>query len=204
MPNFSQTKLATLRRKNPITLFGEWLADAERVERINHNAAVLATIGAGEMPQARTILLKEYGRGGLVFFTNRESRKGLALRARARAALVFYWRQLGRQVVVEGDVREISRARTAAYFRTRPRTSQIGAWISRQSQPIGDYDELATAAALFGKNFSDKSPSPPPHWGGFCLRPRRMEFWLEGRGRLHQRLLFEHSRRGWYNTLLQP
>ncbi len=190
-----------------MALFGKWLADAERAEPTNPNAATLATIGGDGMPQARTILVKEHGAGGFVFFTNRESRKGLALRECAKAALAFYWKPLGRQVLAEGETRELPRARVAKYFRTRPRQSQIGAWASRQSQPIPDYAELAAAVKTLDAKYRGKLPPLPPHWSGFCLRPIRMEFWLEGGGRLHQRLAFWRDKdggSGWKSALLQP
>lgn len=188
-----------------MAVFAEWMADAERGEKTNPNAATLATIGEGGMPQARTILVKEHGAAGFVFFTNRESRKGLALRRCAKAALVFYWKSSGRQVLAEGEARELPRARVARYFRTRPRQSQIGAWASRQSRPIDDYATLAAAAELLDGKYRGKLPPLPPHWSGFCLRPSRIEFWLEGKARLHQRLCFwRGDDNKWQTSLLQP
>ncbi len=197
--------LAQLRGRNPAALFGEWFAEARRAEPLNPDAAALATVGAGGVPQARNVLIKRQDARGFVFYTSRESRKGKALRVRPAAALAFYWKSLGRQVLVEGETRELPRAAVAAYFQTRPRGSQIGAWASAQSQPIDGYAALAAAAAALEKKYEGKTPPLPPHWSGFILRPARMEFWREGENRLHQRLLFTRSDGGkWRAALLQP
>ena len=196
--------LARLRGRNPMALFQLWMNDAKRADTINPDAAVLATVARDGMPQARNVLVKQHDRAGFVFFTNRDSRKGKALRAKAKAALAFYWKPLGRQVLVEGEARELTRAQTRAYFITRPRASQIGAWASMQSQPISDYALLADAAAKVEQKYRGKNIPLPPHWGGFRLRPLRVEFWREGKARLHQRLVFQRGARGWQTSLLQP
>ena len=129
-------KLESLSYRAPLTIFGDWLNDAMAAEKINPNAMTLATVGDDGMPQARSVLLKSFDENGFVFYANRKSRKGQALLSRPLAALLFYWRPLARQVLIEGRTRELSRAEVECYFNTRPRDSRIGAWASEQSRPM--------------------------------------------------------------------
>ena len=194
-----------LIHRPPLEIFAEWFALARESEAVNPEAAALATADQDGQPQARIVLMKQFSAGGFVFFTNNQSRKALALAQNPRAALLFYWRALGRQASLEGPVAEIPRAQTEAYFKTRPRDSQIGAWASQQSRPLRAAADLQSAIAAREKEFAGKAPPPPPHWSGFCLRPERIEFWREGAFRLHRRAAFSRDEGGqWRGQLLQP
>ena len=192
--------------RDPADIFAEWFAAARESERPNPEAAALATLGENGFPQVRTVLMKRFGADGFVFFTNAESRKGRALAARPRAALLFYWRELGRQASAEGAVEKIPRAETEGYFQTRPRGSRVGAWASSQSRPVARLADLHSAVAECERRFAgtDDIP-PPPHWSGFRLSPTRMEFWREGPHRVHRRMEFTRDPGGpWRARLLQP
>lgn len=196
-----------LVRRAPGEVFAEWFALAREREKINPEAAALATVGEDGAPQARTVLLKRFGPDAFVFFSNSQSRKGRALAANPRAALLFYWRALGRQASVAGAVVELPRAETAAYFRTRPRDSQIGAWASAQSRPLESVAALKSAVAQREREFADAADIPlPPEWSGYQLAPTRMEFWREGAFRLHRRAVFVRAAAAgpWSGQLLQP
>lgn len=193
-----------LRAAEPFALFADWYAAGAKAEAINPDAVTLATVGADNMPQARTVLLKSHSSRGFVFYTNCESRKGCALQHAPRAAMLFYWRTLGRQFSAEGDVRRLSADETAPYYHSRPRQSRIGAWASAQSRPLKALADFHAAVAAKEKEFADGDPPLPPHWRGYCLQPRRMEFWQEGAFRLHRRLEFLHTSDGWRSQLLQP
>lgn len=201
-----EKSLESLSHRAPLTIFGDWLNDAMAAEKINPNAMTLATVGDDGMPQARSVLLKSFDENGFVFYTNRKSRKGQALLSRPLAALLFYWRPLARQVLVEGRTHELPRAEVECYFNTRPRDSRIGAWASEQSRPIKNSAALQSAFDARKEEFSGRKPPLPPEWSGFCLSPLRMEFWRERKNRLHQRLVF--SRAGaddaWQAAFLQP
>lgn len=163
----------------------------------------LATASADGAPSARIVLLKGVDRG-FVFFTNRESRKGRELDANARAALVFHWQPLGRQVRVEGSVEPVSEDESYAYFSTRPRGARIGAWASPQSRPIASRAELEERLAAAGSAHPGDDVPLPPFWGGFRLVPARLEFWQHGDDRLHDRFVYEPDDDGWRITRLAP
>ena len=196
-----------LRNRSPLSVFAEWFAAAAQCEE-QANAMTLATVDANGMPQARTVLLKTFVGGAqrFVFFTNRDSRKGRALRVNAQAALLFYWPKLSRQVLAEGDVEELPRAEVADYFSSRPRDSRIGAWASAQSQPMESAAAFRAQVAMMEAKFAGAEPPLPPYWAGFALTPRRLEFWREGAHRLHRRLVFwrDDGDAPWHNALLQP
>ena len=192
--------------RHPADIFAEWFALARERETINPEAASLATVGADGFPQVRTVLMKQFSPDAFVFFTNKQSRKGRALAAHPRAAMLFYWRAFGRQISLEGAVSELSREKVRAYFHTRPRDSQIGAWASAQSRPLNSLADLKSAVASREKEFANAAEIPvPPHWSGFQIAPVRMEFWREGAFRLHRRAAFEKDADGkWRGALLQP
>jgi pyridoxamine 5'-phosphate oxidase len=174
--------------------FRSWFDDAVAAGLPEPNAMIVATANPQARPSARTVLLKSLDERGFVFFTNYTSRKGAELTANPYASLVFPWFAMKRQVVVVGDVERVDRAETEAYFATRPRESQLGAWASPQSQPVPDrraLDELydATSARFIG----DVAIPAPPHWGGLRVRPQSVEFWQGRTGRLHDRLRFAAS-----------
>jgi pyridoxamine 5'-phosphate oxidase len=164
----------------------------------------LATATADGAPSARMVLLKGADEDGFVFFTGYGSRKAEELAANPRAALVFYWQPLGRQVRVEGPVERVSKEESAEYFATRPRGSQLAAWTSRQSRPLGDRAELERRYADVEREHEGREVPLPPHWGGFRLRPDAIEFWEHRDNRLHDRFRYTRAREGWDAARLWP
>jgi len=165
---------------------------------------VLATSDASGAPSARYVLLKEVDEHGFVFFTNRSSRKGFELTANPRAALCFYWPHVGEQVRIEGDVVPIADTESDAYFATRPRETQLGAWASKQSQPLSSREELSRRLAELHERFGQEPVPRPPFWGGYRVVPRRIEFWKQGMHRLHERTVYERTPKGWRTQTLFP
>lgn len=191
---------------NPIELFLSWIGTARGSGAIlEPNAMTLATIGADGAPVARMVLLKEVEESGaFVFYTNRESRKGRELDATPRAALVFWWEPLERQVRIEGAVERTSDEETRAYFDTRPRESRIGAWASRQSEAIDDRAALERQFAEADAAHPGEDIPVPPWWGGYRVIPERIEFWQGRLGRMHDRLVYQRDGRRWERSRLQP
>jgi pyridoxamine 5'-phosphate oxidase len=188
----------------PYHLFEAWLQDAEAKEPNDANAMALATVGADGMPSVRMVLLKGVDERGFVFYTNYESRKGEQLLAHRKAALCFHWKSLRRSVRVEGEIEEVSPEEADAYFATRPRSSQIGAWASEQSRPLESRFALETRIAKFTARFGVGGVPRPPHWSGFRVRPRRIEFWEDRPFRLHDRLVYTSEGEGWTTVKLYP
>ncbi len=188
----------------PIDLFHAWFAEARDSEPNDANAMALASVGADGMPSVRMVLLKGADAEGFVFYTNFESRKGIELRAHPQAALCFHWKSLRRQVRIEGAVETVSDAEADAYFATRARGSQIGAWASEQSRPMAGKAELLKRVGAFTARFAVGKVARPPHWSGFRLRPRRCEFWQNGQFRLHDRLVYCREGAGWRTEILYP
>ncbi|PZF96386.1 pyridoxamine 5'-phosphate oxidase [Micromonospora deserti] len=188
------------------TQFGRWFADAVAAGLPEPNAMVLATADAAGRPSGRTVLLKAYEPEGFVFFTNYGSRKGAELAANPYASLVFPWFAMQRQVVVTGRVERVGRAETEAYFASRPRGSQLGAWASEQSRVVPDRAALDDAYRAAAERFADVEPIPaPPHWGGLRVRPDSVEFWQGRASRLHDRLRFRRAASGgWTVERLAP
>jgi pyridoxamine 5'-phosphate oxidase len=164
----------------------------------------LATAGADGRPSARMVLLKSCDERGFGFHTNLESRKAGELAANPRAALVFYWPELGRQVRVEGDVEQISVEDSERYFRTRPHGSQLAAWASPQSRPLASREELERRFRETTTAYAEGAVPLPPHWGGFRIRAEAIEFWEHGEHRLHDRIRFTRAREGWERVRLAP
>jgi pyridoxamine 5'-phosphate oxidase len=191
---------------DPVVQFGRWFDQAREAELIEPNAMALATVSAEGRPSARMVLLKEIEDGDFVFYTNYQSRKGHDLAASPYAALVFYWAELERQVRVEGEVKKVSRAQSEAYFATRPRGSQLGAWASRQSEIAAGKAELERKLAERGAQFPAPVSVPTPeYWGGFRLKPVRMEFWQGRPDRMHDRLQYSYVEGGpWRIDRLSP
>ena len=193
----TDTSLQTLDEKlvdrNPIKQFQEWFNDAIAAKLPLPEAMNLATATPEGRPSSRVVLLKQVDDDGFVFFTNYHSAKAQELESNPYAALVFYWPQLDRQVRVEGKVERTSVADSAAYFQTRPRESQIGAWASPQSSVITGREVLEERVKELDEYYRDREIECPGHWGGYRLRPDRIEFWKSRVGRLHDRILYERS-----------
>lgn len=193
-----------MSQRDPFEWFAAWLMDAERHEPSNPTAVSVATVGADGRPSVRMVLLRGFDARGFVFYTNLESRKGAELRERAAAALCFYWKSLGRQVRVEGDTSRVSEAEADAYFASRPRDSQIGAWASRQSGALESRFALEKRVAKYAARFGLGAVPRPSFWSGFRLAPDVIEFWEEGAFRLHDRTCYRRQGDGWTVTKLYP
>jgi len=190
---------------DPIGQFGRWFEEARSAGVIEPNAMTLATVGADGQPSARVVLLKGYGPAGFTFYSNYESRKGQELAAEPRAALVFLWKELERQVRIEGAVDRVGREETEAYFRSRPRGSQMGALLSPQSRPVGSREVLETAFAEAEERLAGAEVPVPGWWGGYRLVPSLVEFWQGRPGRLHDRLRYRPGGKGeWEIDRLAP
>ena len=189
---------------DPIQLFGQWFDAARKAGILLPEAMTLATASADAAPSARMVLLKSFGEDGFEFYTNLGSRKADELTTNPQAALCFHWGVLQRQVRVEGRVRQLSPEVAAAYFRTRPRGSQVGAWASRQSQPLEEREMLARRVREIEKRFEGREVPLPDFWGGFRLDPQRIEFWQGRADRLHDRLVFWRKGDGWDSRRLYP
>ncbi len=190
--------------RDPIDLFGEWFAAAQRSGILLPEAMALATCGEHCRPSSRMVLLKGFGPDGFIFFTNYESRKGHELERHPYAALLFHWAVLQRQVRIEGAVTRLTPEASERYFRTRPRGSRIGAWASKQSRPLPERAELESRVRTFEQKFDGTDVPLPPFWGGYRVIPERIEFWQGRTHRLHDRLLFEREGDRWRTSRLYP
>lgn len=188
---------------DPIEQFQRWFAFAKRARIHQPNAFSLATCDEGR-PASRMLLLKGVDARGFVFFTNYESRKGRELEKNPRAAMLFFWSELHRQVRIEGTLQRVSREESEAYFHTRPRGSQLGAWASMQSRPLDSRETLLRREKEFEAKFAGQVVPLPPYWGGFRLTPERMEFWQGRRYRLHDRLVYTRDGDRWTIQRLYP
>ena len=189
---------------DPFALFDAWFAEAQASEPNDPNAMALATADAGGRPSVRMVLLKGHGPDGFVFYTNREGRKAADLAANPQAALLFHWKSLRLQVRIEGPVSLASDAESDAYFASRSRDSQLGAWASDQSRPL---DGRATFEARFAemqRRFEGQDLPRPPHWGGYRVTPEVIEFWQDRAHRLHERRVFTRAGAGWTEGMLYP
>jgi pyridoxamine 5'-phosphate oxidase len=191
---------------DPLELFAGWYAEAEKSEPNDPSGLTLATVGPDGTPSVRMVLLKGYDSDGFVFYTNYESRKGRHLLDHPKAAMLFHWKSLRRQVRLEGPVTQTTPEEADAYFATRARGSQIGAWASDQSRPLESRFALEKSVAEFGARHLIGTVPRPPHWSGFRLRPNLIEFWQDGAFRLHDRLEYSRSSAGapWSTRTLYP
>ncbi len=201
----SASLLETDVQQNPITQFDIWFKQALDAQILEPNAMTLATASQNGMPQARIVLLKEFDAQGFVFYSNYNSQKGLALLKNPYAALVFFWGDLERQIRIEGVVERVSEAESDAYFKLRPRGSQLGALVSPQSTIIPNRHFLEDSLQKLEKKFNDKEIPKPEHWGGFRVIPNKIEFWQGRRNRLHDRIVYTHQKDGsWKIVRLAP
>lgn len=189
---------------DPLVIFKAWLAEAEHSEPNDASAMALATADEHGMPSVRIVLLRGVDQRGFVFYTNLKSAKGAQLGINPRAALCFHWKSLNRQVRVEGSVEQVSSREADAYFASRPRGSQIGAWASRQSRQLSGRDELERRVREYETEFEGRSVPRPPYWSGYRVFARRIEFWEQGEFRLHTRRAWTRDATGWSVELLYP
>jgi pyridoxamine 5'-phosphate oxidase len=189
---------------DPFQLFDEWFAEARAGEINDPEAMALATADATGQPSVRMVLLKGHGPEGFVFYTNEQSAKGEQLAASAKAALLFHWKSLRRQVRIEGTVERVPDPDADSYFATRARDSQLGAWASEQSRPLADRATFEARFEEARRRFEGQHVPRPPYWGGYRVVPQRIEFWLDRPHRLHERRLFALRDGGWSEGLLYP
>jgi pyridoxamine 5'-phosphate oxidase len=189
---------------DPIALFDIWFAEARAAEINDSNAMALATADANGQSHVRMVLLKGHGADGFVFYTNQESDKAGQINERPFAALLFHWKSLRRQVRIEGQVLTVSADMADSYFATRGRDSQLGAWASDQSRPLADRATFEARFAEMTARFEGQDVPRPPHWSGYRVVPRRIEFWQDREHRLHERRLFERDGDNWREGMLYP
>lgn len=191
--------------QDPFLFFGRWFEEAIKAAVAEPNAMTLATASASGVPSARMVLLKGFDHNGFVFYTNLESRKGVELQSNPKAALLFWWAPLERQVRIEGNVQPVDEQEALSYFQSRPRESQLGAWASPQSQRIPDRAFVTNRMEHLSTQFLSNDVLPlPPHWGGYRVAPSVFEFWQGRESRLHDRIRFDAENNHWRISRLAP
>jgi pyridoxamine 5'-phosphate oxidase len=201
---WSEAKPKARGMTDPLALFDQWFAEARESEPNDPEAMALATVDPSAQPSVRMVLLKGHGPAGFVFYTNEQSAKGGQLAANPRAALLFHWKSLRRQVRIEGPVERVPDRDADGYFATRARDSQLGAWASDQSRPLDSRATFEQRFAEMQQKFDGQDVPRPPHWTGYRVVAERIEFWIDRPHRLHERRLFVREDDGWAEGLLYP
>lgn len=191
-------------KSNPVDQFSDWWNEAVSSQIEEVNAMTLATATQGGLPSARIVLLKGFTYEGFKFYTNYESHKGTELALNPHAALVFFWKELERQIRVEGTVEKLSEEDAEAYFKTRPAASRIGAWASPQSTTIAGRETIEENVLKYKAQFGEENIPKPPHWGGYIVRPLKIEFWQGRRSRLHDRIQYTRQNEDWKIERIAP
>ena len=192
--------------ENPIELFNEWFNEAEKTEINDANALALATSSKDGTPSARIVLLKGFNQNGFVIYTNLDSKKSIDIKSNPKASMCFHWKSLLRQIRITGEITKVSDEDADLYFKSREYESRVGAWASKQSSVLKNREELYQEIENYKKKYSDKNNVPrPSYWSGWNLNPNEVEFWLDGKNRIHQRLKYIKSQNGiWNKSLLSP
>jgi pyridoxamine 5'-phosphate oxidase len=192
--------------ENPIELFNEWFNEAKKTEINDPNALALATSSKDGVPSVRIVLLKGFNQNGFVVYTNLDSKKSIDIKNNPNAAMCFHWKSLLRQIRITGEIFKVSDEDADLYFKSRDYESRIGAWASKQSSVLKNREELYQEIENYKKKYSDKNKVPrPSYWSGWNLKPNEIEFWLDGKNRIHQRLKYIKSQNGiWNRSLLSP
>ena len=194
-----------MNEDDPFIVFRQWMSEAEKNEINDPNAVALATVNESHQPDVRMVLLKEFNNNGFIFFTNLNSKKGTDLQKIPKASMCFHWKSLLRQVRISGEITSISDNDADEYFNSRPYLSRIGAWSSNQSKPMETRDAFLNKIEEYKNKFADENNVPrPKHWSGFLLSPKRIEFWKDVEGRLHQRLEYLKDNNAWRKQILYP
>ena len=196
--------LSKIKERNPYILFNKWFDSASKKEISDPNAISLSTVNSKGQPNVRIVLMKSFNEDGLTFFTNSSSSKGKEIESNTNIAACFYWKSIEKQVRIRGKVRKISEIESDAYFSSRDRKSQIGAWASLQSQPLKNRKELEKRFNLISKKYKNMDIPRPAHWGGFIIKPVEIEFWHNKAYRLHERVLFKLNKGKWVKSFLYP
>ena len=190
---------------NPIDLFNKWFSEAEKTEINDPNAVAVATSDRENQPNVRMVLLKGISDKGFVFYTNFKSKKGEEIKYNLKASMCFHWKSLRRQVRVLGLVEEVTNQEADEYYNSRPYKNKIGAWASQQSAVLDKRETFLTKVKEFEKKYEDKKKVPrPQYWSGWRVLPKEIEFWLDGEGRIHERLLYTKKNKAWEKKLLYP
>lgn len=193
-----------MNMNDPFALFDIWFAEARAAEINDGNAMALATVGADGQPSVRMVLLKGHDPRGFVFYTNLEGRKAGELFATPKAALLFHWKSLRRQIRIEGSIDQVTESEGDAYFATRSRDSQLGAWASDQSRPLASREVFEARYAEVAARFDGQDVPRPPHWSGFRVEPHTIEFWQDRAHRLHERHVYTRNGDSWHEGMLYP